>query len=490
MSGRIKGAKVVTFKLSNYYQPLPLQKRLHESPAKFKCYMGGFGSGKTMWLCWNALLLSLEYPGNYGLLGRFTYPELRDTTMHDFFEICPEILIKEYKKTEHKLTLVNDSVILFRHLEDPDKIKSLNLGWYGIDELTEVPHDVWLMLQSRLRLAHVARREGFGSTNPEGHDWVYNLFKVKHKDSDNYLMINAPTRENVHLPSDYEADLREAYDDIWIKRYLEGDPSAFEGQILGEWNPKFNVLAPFEPPADWTRICVLDHGTNNPTAVLWIAIHPENFWVVYREHYHTGQVVEWHAKQIFELNGSDNITYWVADPAIFNKTQQDPKRGLYSVADIYADHGIFWGQGDNDVKAGIALMKDYVRVWKNLINPFTNVAGSPKLFITRNCENTLREIPQWRWKKLRIKGQYRNHPEEPEKANDHTVDCLRYALMTRATYVRKKSKTMKPFGSHADRMWDALNYKTKVHKRQHPSPIGDDLGETAKMIAAMKAAGR
>ncbi len=457
------------FKLSDYYIPLPKQRVFHESPAKYKLFMGGVGSGKTMALDWEALLLSLEFPGNYGLVGRLYYPELRDTTMHDFFEICPSELIKEYKKTEHKVTLFNNSTIIFRALEDPDKIKSLNLGWFGIDEMTEVPENVFLMLQSRLRRTNVPRRVGFGSTNPEGHDWVFQRFGIKHKDDPKYLMVNVASTENPHLPDDYVDDLMGSYDEIWIKRYIMGDPSAFEGQIISIWDPKVHIIKAFDPPPEWTRVVVLDHGTNNPTAVLWGVVHPEGFLIIYKEHYAAGQIVEWHAKRIYELNGSDNVTLWVADPAIFNRTQQDSRRGLHSIADLYAELGIHFAPGDNDVKTGIDYMLRHFRVDESKVNPFTQKEGSPKVFITSDCENLIREIPQYRWKKQRLRGVYRNQPEEPEKSNDHTVDCLRYMLMSRPQPT-KAPKEWKKWPGREEGIWNRLERSNKLHERVNKTP--------------------
>ncbi|MGW8289551.1 MAG: hypothetical protein ACWGNP_04695, partial [Candidatus Bathyarchaeia archaeon] len=63
---------------------------------KFSCFSGGFGNGKTYAGCLKSLMLS-QFPGNFGLVGRLTYPELRDTTRRSFFELCPP----EYYAKEH-----------------------------------------------------------------------------------------------------------------------------------------------------------------------------------------------------------------------------------------------------------------------------------------------------------------------------------------------------------------------------------------------------
>jgi phage terminase large subunit len=386
--------------------------------------------------------------------------------MYEFFNVCPDFLIKDFKKTENKLTLVNDSVILFRHLEEPDKLKSLNLGWFAIDEMTEVPEDVFLMLQSRLRKKEVPRRVGFGSTNPEGKDWVWHMFCKTQLRNKKYLMVQAPTTENPHLPEDYVDDLIEGKPEYWINRYIKGDPSAFSGQILTMWDESMHVIEPFDVPADWTRLVVLDHGTNNPTAVLWMAINPEGFWVIYKEHFATGQTVDWHAEQIILKNGSDNITLWLADPAIFNKTLQSPTRGLYSVADLYSTYDLHFGPADNDRRAGVEKMLEYFKVYDKLINPWTQKPGSPKIFITKDCEWTIYELPQWRWKETRVRGRAKNKPEEPEKANDHTVDCTRYGLMSNLVPSKPKKEQFEPFKPREERIWDELAKRSRRNARR------------------------
>jgi PBSX family phage terminase large subunit len=392
--------------------------------------------------------------------------------MFEFFNICPAEFIAEHSKTEHKVTFFNGSTLIFRHLEEPDKLKSLNLGFFAIDEMTEIPEDVFLMLQSRLRRNNVPRRVGFGSTNPEGHDWVWHKWCVAHKDDPNYLFVRAPTYENKYLPSDYVSDLEASYPDHWRKRYIEGDPTAFAGQILTTWDDRIHVVEPFDVPKDWNRAVILDHGTNNPTAVIWMAIHPENFKIVYREHYEAQQVIEHHFKKIVEYTGSDDVGTYIADPAIFNKTLQDPRRGIHSVADEYAELGLHFIQGDNDVKSGLQKLVEHFNIWPQLKNPFTQQQGSPKIFITRDCENTIYEVPQYRWKDVKIRGRYRSKPEEPEKANDHTVDCIRYGLMSNLQPSKQKTRGFKPFPGMEDRVWSRIEKTNKEHKRRHAGVVG------------------
>lgn len=210
-------------------QPLPKQKLFHSSPAKFKCYQGGMGAGKTLAGCWEAIFLSLENPTNVGLIARQTFPALRDTTMATFFEICPKELIYNYNQTEHNLTFINGSKILFRSFEglsaiqEQNKFGSLELGWFYFDEGEEVSENTFLLLIGRLRKTNVNRLTGFITTNPPNIDhWIYRMF-VENKDP-NYLHIKANTYENKeNLPEGYIESLERTYDERWANKYLKGE---------------------------------------------------------------------------------------------------------------------------------------------------------------------------------------------------------------------------------------------------------------------------
>ena len=81
----------------------PSQKRFWDSKAKYVLFSGGFGCGKSLMLTLKAIELAVKYPNNYILMGRRTYQELRDSILKEFFLLCPENLIREYRKAELKV---------------------------------------------------------------------------------------------------------------------------------------------------------------------------------------------------------------------------------------------------------------------------------------------------------------------------------------------------------------------------------------------------
>jgi phage terminase large subunit len=62
------------------------------------------------------------------------------------------------------------------------------------------------------------------------------------------------------------------------------------------------------------------------------------------------------------------------------------------------------------------------------INKVNEYFKQDKIKIFRNCENTIREIENWKWRKLKP-GIMKNEPDEPMDKDDHCCDSLRYLTM-------------------------------------------------------------
>jgi len=204
---------------------------------------GGVGNGKTYIACLKVIELATKYPKNLCLVGRLTYPELRDSTREVFLSALAECYPPEaytLNKSENSVTFWNESVVIFRHLDETANILSMNLGAFYIDQAEEVDEDVFLILQSRLRRQGIKELKGLITGNPKGFNWVYYKFgmdqageETDHQHKERYRMITAPTIANAeNLPQDYIAQLQESYSPEWYARYVMGSWDAFEGQIF------------------------------------------------------------------------------------------------------------------------------------------------------------------------------------------------------------------------------------------------------------------
>src|SRR5262245_60575245 len=160
------------------YGPLPSQRRFHDSAARFKGFSGPIGSGKSQALCQEAIKLSYLNAGRLGLLGAPTYPMLRDATQAALLEVLDANGIPyDLNKAENSLLMKDSgSRILFRPVEEFERLRGTNLAWFGVDELTYTQEESWLRLEGRLRDPLATRLCGFAVWTPKGYDWVWRRF--------------------------------------------------------------------------------------------------------------------------------------------------------------------------------------------------------------------------------------------------------------------------------------------------------------------------
>lgn len=189
-------------------------------------YQGGYGSGKTFCGSLLGILLCRKYPGCRGLVSAKEFTLLRDTTLQTYFEhldnmgYVPDKHYK-YNKIEKKLTFSNESEILFKGVENPEKIKSLNLHWAQVEEMSQISYAAFRQILGRLRGTIRPTWENFhyrlfGHTNPEQRKgWTYNRFVENAQE--NYRLIIAPTSENIYLPEHFIESLKEDYDELYYK---------------------------------------------------------------------------------------------------------------------------------------------------------------------------------------------------------------------------------------------------------------------------------
>lgn len=379
------------------------QTKFKLSKDHFTCLKGTWGCGKSRAALMTANDECETYPNNLYLVMRKEWVDLRDSTLHDWND-----WIGRKVNGEKNVVYENGSILMFRHGDDLDALKNINLGGCLMVQAEEMSEDDLWFINGRLR-----RKEGTRQLrlecNYDGHNWIYRLFNEK-KSSDgtkfegNLITTNTFDNEE-NLPPDYIPNLKRLPKKL-RDRYLYGSDADMEGLVWDEFSPR-HIIDPFYVPEGWKKIYALDHGFTNPTAVLFFAIDYDDVMYCYDEHYESGKPISYHASKIKERTGLENARK-LADPSIFSKNQS--KEGsIYSIADEYRDYGIVLNPAENNQLAGINRVNEYFK--------------QDKLFIFKNCINTIREVSNWKWKKLRpMQLAVKNTPDEPMDKDDHT--CL------------------------------------------------------------------
>jgi hypothetical protein len=178
-------------------------------------------------LCHEAIRLSYLDAGRTGLIGAPTYPMLRDATQATFFEICEDSgLPFEFNRGTNTVVMRDTrSMILYRSLDEFERLRGTNLAWFGVDEMTYTSEESWMRLEGRLRDPKASRLCGFGVWTPKGFDWVHRRFRGEPVEG--YALIEAQPYENRHL--------LEKVPDFYERLKVSYDGKFFQQEVLGEY---------------------------------------------------------------------------------------------------------------------------------------------------------------------------------------------------------------------------------------------------------------
>jgi hypothetical protein len=227
------------------YSPLESQKRFHSSEARFKGFSGPIGSGKSAALCHEAIKLSYINAARTGLIGAPTFPMLRDATQAALIEILDRNKIPHELNRGDNYLLFREtkSRILFRAVEEFERLRGSNLAWFGVDELTYTSEEAWLRLEGRLRDPKATRLCGFAVWTPKGYDWVYERFIANPVAG--YQTVTASAFENRHLLEripDYYERLKSSYDERFYQQEVLGQYLEMHaGRVYFAFERKENV---------------------------------------------------------------------------------------------------------------------------------------------------------------------------------------------------------------------------------------------------------
>lgn len=412
----------------------------------FTAYIGGFGSGKTHVL--NLLIMHWCRQKCFSLIGAPSYRLLADTTQRKFFELCPPQWIRNFAKSENKVTLTNGTELIFRSLDAPERLTNLSLDWAALDEIGEVKVDTFRMLQGRLR-----NKDGYHRIacvgNPAGPThWSYDYFVLKAREyPDHYRLIQAPSYENTFVPSSYVEEMERSYGlgSLYYRRFVMGEFVAFEGAY---W-PNFNIEPYTGPIADengntgghvlkrsqikdilnndknWQFGKVVDFGFEHPFVCMWFITDGAKI-VFYDEHHEQHAPSIRHHCTVIKAKETEHKRNhgWPAPEWAYTDHEATIRSEIeHCIDEQNKPIGFRCVIANKEVMPGILLVQTLIE--------------NDALYITEECLQARLELPSYRAKSNITR-------EEPLKEKDDTCDCVRMACMGvlghLSPFVRFKSK--------------------------------------------------
>lgn len=427
------------------YVPHKKQGLFHKAETKGRLYIGGNRSGKTtagvvegIWRLTGKhptakppFIATPERPIRGRVVG-VDYPNgIEKILLPEYARWTPasELYGGSWEKAYHgKLRVLrfkNGSTVEFMSYDqDTDKFAGTSRDFVHFDE--EPPEAIYN--ECIARLVDTGGPWWLTMTPVEGMTWIYDRIYLPGSEgkSKHITVIEAHMKENPHLNKN-EVDLYLSSIDDPAERKARGEGKFVQlgGLVFKTFDPQIHVKYEgdegYVSPdrfklRDYRIYCSLDHGFNNPTAVLWHAVDRENNVITFAEHYEREWTVQQHADVIRAKNQAHGRVpdIYVCDPAL---AQRSAVNGT-SIQQEYQLLGLPFVLGTNDVASGISRMNQYLR----------HSGGAPKWIIYGNCVNLIKEMARLRWKVYTSKkvASQNNRLDAIHKKDDHAPDSARY----------------------------------------------------------------
>ena len=313
------------------------------------------------------------------------------------------------------------SVIGFKSCDQGrEKFQGASLDYVWFDE--EPTKEIYI--ECRMRVLD-KKGDIFATMTPlKGLTFVYNeIFLNRAGDSEVWYEF-MDWNDNPYLDKDEVVALEGCMDERTLQSRKYGRFGASEGLVYPEFDESVHVIEPFPIPKEWQDTISIDPGLNNPLSAHWYAVDfDDNVYVVF-EHYEAGRDVDYHAaaiKSICERLGWKRDARGRICALIDSAAKQRTLSGVQSVAELFYERGILVNPDvEKDLFSGIAQVKSYL----NRGN------GLPNLYIFNTCVHLISEL----------KGYFWGSGDTPRKVDDHSLDEMRYYLMSRPKKIAPKAE--------------------------------------------------
>ena len=365
---------------------------------RIEVYYGGAGSGKSIFVAQKIVLKALK--GKRKIL---VVRKVARTQKESCFAVICKILesikllnICKINKTTLDITLPNGSIILFKGMDDSEKIKSIaDITDIWCEEATELTLDDFSQLNLRLRALN-PNLQIFLSFNPVSKaNWCYKYFFERETKA---FVLHTTYKDNNFLPKDYRKE---------IEDYKNTNPAYYKIYCLGEFATLDKLIFPIihkqiinqDNIKHLKFFCGLDFGfTNDPTAIIWGRYDKENKIVyIIGEYFKKGLTNDEIYKTIDSLGLRKEII--IADCAEQKSIEEIRRLGITRIKPCK--------KFNDSVNFGLQWLM------------------TRKIVIDERLTGIIEEFENYTWQKDKITNEYINKPIDNF---NHGIDALRYGL--------------------------------------------------------------
>lgn len=384
---------------------------IRDYKARVNVFYGGAGSGKSYFVMQKIILKALDSQRKV-LIVRKVGATLKESVWSLTLELIHTggltPTVKQVNKSDLTIEFLNGSVLLFKGLDDSEKIKSINgITDIVIEEATEITLDDFTQLNLRLRSKKPNNQIHLMFNPVSKVNWVYKyFFETK---PDNCVIVQTTYRDNPHLPKEYVDSLHalENKNPAYYKIYVRGEFAPLDKLVFPVIHKR--IISEDELTDAWFW-AGMDFGyTNDPTAITWGYYNPiQNDLYITGEYDKIGMTNDVIAETLVSLGLSKEKI--VADSA-------EPK-SITELRNLGIKRIIASVKGADSVKNGIDRMQRC------------------NIIIDERCTKTIEEFENYTWQKDKKTGEYINQPVD---SYNHHIDSIRYGIQT--VINKKRGKT-------------------------------------------------
>ena len=430
------------YKAIGYGVHHPEVRRFHNSDARVKVCVAPRRTTKSYSSSYDVLPDILQKENSIGWIVGPTY-ELSEKEFRYVHKALIQDLglkAKTDRPKDQLLILEGNREIRGKSADHPKSLQGEGLNWVIYSEAAELPRSI------RERYIHPALnttrgREIVPTTPGQGAEWVHELWLAGQGGKFDWIDTFQWDRRANPIYDNEEFERAKKYygknSAIFREQYL-GEWVFYGGSVYPMWDEDLHVIPQFEIPG-WSVIRAIDFGARDPFVCLWIAIGPHSELYVFDEYYEREtRGLHDYAANVKAKSSGLRINSTVADPTAAQLIEDLSYEG------INAD------PGNNDRMAGRTRVTEYLTPTYEGQPPFQwqdyTEQKWPKLYVTENCVEFRREMRYYRWKE----GRKIENEKERTEGEDHAMDPLRYAVMTRPSPHREVSSLIT--GSFAHEM--------------------------------------
>ena len=383
---------------------------------RYEVYYGGAGSGKSVFIAQKLIVKACKRKRKV-LVIRKVAATLKDSV---FDLICTYLKKWQlYDKctvnlSTYTITLPNNSVFLFKGLDDREKIKSItDITDIWCEEATELNEDDFSQLDLRLR-ALAADLQFIVSFNPVSKvNWVYKKWfsEAAIYDREKTVILKTTYLDNKFLPEDYINALKEKQktNPTYYRIYALGEFCSLDKLVFNNWRTEeFN-----NADIKGSLLCGLDFGfVNDISAFVASLLDEENKKIyIFKCWGDTNKTNNQLAEVIKALGFSKSVI--IADCAEQKSIAEIKSNGVNKIRAC--------SKGKDSILHGIQKLQQY------------------ELIVHPDCDGIITELQNYAWKKDKKTDEYIN---EPIDEFNHYIDALRYSLQCNATKLKTLDKNL------------------------------------------------